>query len=252
MYDNIFDEKTYAENLLSIGPKRPMLNRNLQIIAKYYRYLGKTEFEIRDKLEEYCIDKEKSFNSIIYSDKLDKAVRDTKNDIVRIPKNVSITKNELEFIRKFNDYKYRKIIFTALVLAKYYKITDTRIKINDNKEYEHYYLNKDFINILNNAHVFINRIKRDAIQNNLQNLKILCETQYGFKLDFTDTKDSSDVIIWVTDMEKIISFLPNFCDICGKIIKKEDKKHNGNRCDSCYQEYRVEKNKEIKNKWNQN
>lgn len=242
--NNIFDELSYANKLLSQGPKHSMYYFDLRIVAKYYRYLGKNENQIRDALEEYCLKFEPYFNSVQNSEDLDRAVKATKNNIIRTPKDVPITQKELQIIQESENYKYRKILFTMLVMAKYYKMTDTRIKKKDKESQIYYYLNCSFLTIIRNAHVYLNKKDREFAKGELAQLGYIEGTRYGFKILFTTVPDNLDVGVVITDMNNITKFLPWYCKQCGKKIEK---RYKHEMCSECYDEYRK---KQIKSNFN--
>jgi hypothetical protein len=175
----------------------------------------------------------------------------SKRNKLRIPVNILITKNEIEIIKGLKNYRYEKILFTMLVLAKYFKFTNTSVekKKSHSENINKYFLNKKFNSILKYAHT--SQKKNENIKHYLIENKLIEQTYNGkaFKILFTDMNDCSEEVICITDIDNLIDFYPPYCEDCGKILEK---KYKHNKCLSCYQEYRKNIIRDNKNNWNWN
>jgi hypothetical protein len=134
----IFDEKSYAEEILLKGFSTYMNFKDLSILAKYFKYLGKNRTQIKKDLIDFCYKYNPEFNEIIHNKYIEGALNATKKYKLVLPMTVNITKGEIEIIKTLHNYKYEKIIFVMLVMAKFYK--DNCIFVND-KTLEKYKIN---------------------------------------------------------------------------------------------------------------
>jgi len=240
--DMIFDELKYAEKLISGGFTK-FLSADINILAKYFRSLGRNESEIQSEIFKLCEDHISGFNQIMYEERINKIIRSSTKSSLRRPKPVPITKSEIEKIRELKNYRYEKIIFTLLVLAKYYKITSTSDKVSSDK----YFINLNFNSIFRLAHT--SQKKDENIAHILYTGGYIIDTNKKdtYMIVFTDVTDESDPVIVVDDMEDIIKFYQPYCSVCGTTISK-----NSNRqqmCDECWKEKRAIQNRENFNRW---
>lgn len=128
----IMNEFKYAENLLSkshlyaddLG-KKPSATLNL--LARYYREIGKSDNEIKKCLETFlsnCLGENfqvsKWIESISYQVK-----RSKKYSLKRVDK-VCITQNEIDIIQQVKSKPQQKLLFTLLTVAKYYNAVSER------------------------------------------------------------------------------------------------------------------------------
>jgi hypothetical protein len=72
----ILDENQYAQQLLETKKDYPKL-RNLIVLAKYYKSLGDKPKTIKEKLIEYCLQRDKFWNESVQGWKLKIAIRET-------------------------------------------------------------------------------------------------------------------------------------------------------------------------------
>lgn len=131
----IFDEKTYAENLIKNGYKnKKYISFDNIILVKYWKSIGLLENEIKDKLYGFMNEFENLFSSAnIVGSKVNKAIEvgmkyDLLTDIV-----VEITQGELNKINSLETLELRKMMFVFLVVWKFrgmpqrLKITNTDV-----------------------------------------------------------------------------------------------------------------------------
>ena len=114
----ILNELAHAEKLLKNGFSKFMSLVDLMVLAKYFRYLNKSNAEIEQELFKFCRTFAGEFSEIIFSDQIEKAIRYSKRYDLRIPVDVPITSKEVEAIKRLHNYRYEKIIFTMLVLGR--------------------------------------------------------------------------------------------------------------------------------------
>jgi len=240
---NIFNELAYAEKLLINGFSKYMSPSDITILAKYYKRLEFKENEIEKKVFEFCEKFEPTYNEILHTERILRAIKRAKSFDLRLPQNVPITKNEILKIKEVGNYRYEKVLFTLLAVGKYYKITNTNKKKSISKDY---YVNCSQNEILKLAHVI--RKKDEGIFYELFRRGFIGENQKtsSIILKFTNIDDNSENEILIDDMDKIADFYPARCSTCGKIIQKNSNRHT--LCENCWKE----KNKEIQKKWIRN
>jgi hypothetical protein len=231
----IFDEIKYAEGLLETGFSRSINYKDLAILAKYYRNLGDNDESIRANLLSFCLKYFPEYNDVIYGDKLDSAIKNSKKIKIKEFKDIIITDDELASIKETNDYKCEKILFVMLVIAK-----SNRLENNTSKDY---YINYRFSSILSLAKVYVNKIDRDFIKHYLYKkgkIEAFSSDRNGktidnFKLLYGNVSSASAIL--VDDYSNIVDFYPNYCDECRKpMIRKYHQRRN--LCDNCYRVYR--------------
>jgi hypothetical protein len=116
----IFDEYEYAKNLIENGCPRLTLE-SMKFVTKYWSSEGFGPTEIRKKLIEFCKRINPYFNEIQNRKKIKKALLHCKNNILRKPTPIIITKAEIEEIRAVKDYRIEKFLFAMLVSARFYQ-----------------------------------------------------------------------------------------------------------------------------------
>jgi hypothetical protein len=233
----IFDEKKYALNLLKNGFSTSYINFNdLCILAKYFKYIGKNKTQIRKNLQDFCIKFGQEYNEVLFRDRLEKAIRQSQKYGIRIPIDINVTETELEKIKSVGDYKRQKILFVMLVIAKYFKYTDSRLQDKRKRVNTNFYVNENFIDILELANVNIQRLERrdilyDLEQSGLISTKGNKDGNVYFLINFID--EESDVAIVINNIDNIVKFYPVYCENCGKIIRDKSKMHM--LCRDCYE-----------------
>jgi hypothetical protein len=237
----IFYEKDEAERLLKNGFTSFMSFQDLALLARYFKYLGKNNTQIRKSLIAFCQKYNSDFNEILARNKIENAILNSQKFSLRLKMDVNITQSELDTIKK-NNYKIQRILFILLVIAKYFKYNNTSIKQKEPTKYDaNFYVSEKFTTIIKMANINVSKKERHALSLALTKSGLVTPTLVGsLQINFVD--DNSPVVIVVTDMNNIISFLPFFCANCGKEIEEKAKRHDF--CDECYKGKRKE---DIKN-----
>jgi len=248
----IFYEKDHAEKLLKTGFTSFMNYRDLSILAKYFKYIGKNKTQIKKSLLEFCEKFTPNFNEILSRKKIDDAIKSSQKYGLRFPMDIIVTDTELNIIKNCGDYKRQKILFVMLVISKYFKYNNTRLTPkNSNKHDNEFYVNDTFINILKIAKVNVSKFERRDILYDLEQSELITtintkrkskkkKNDISYRINFV-CENSNDSII-VCDMDNIVEFYPFYCEKCGKEIDRA-KRHN--LCSNCYEEKRRLISKEI-------
>lgn len=235
----IFDEKEEAEKILKNGFSSFMSFKELLIIAKYFKYMGKNKTQIRKSLIEFCEKHNDEFNEVLARESIESAIDNAQKYSLRIKMDITITEDELEIIKHYENIKYQRILFVMLVVAKYFKYNHTKIKPKEPTPYDdNLYLNAKITEIIKISGLNINKKERNALIHTLETAGLIMTTYVGsFQIIFVD--EDSPVGIVINDMNKIIDFFPFYCEKCGKKLEKKAKRHS--MCEECYLTYRKEK-----------
>ena len=237
----ILDEEKYAQEIL--GRKSFPKLKNLIVLAKYYKHIGKNQIEIKNSLYSFCKERESTWNEIIGSWKIKIAIEESERNRLRIPNPTPITKKEISEIRKAGDYSKEKILFVLLVFAKFLKYNNTRIKVDKTPRIiGKYYVNESFINILKYANVRSNKKQRDVIMHELYSDGYIDGTIYN-SIIVKFVYDESPVALSVSDYDNIVLAYDKYlgknieeCE-CGKLFVKKTKRY---LCTDCQKEKRLE------------
>jgi len=233
----IFSEKKYAEGLLADGFKNFMSFKDLSILAKYYAYTGENKAKISQLLYAFCEKWNEEFNDVIYYKMIRNAVNSTNKMNLRIEMPVKISQIELNFIKTVENIDTQKVLFCMLVLAKFYHENPVRKDPKINEKYiGRYYVNIKFNEILKMAKVYLKKAERNALLHSMSVLGYIKETfNGGYEILYADVASTEHVIV-VDDLDNMVSFLPFYCEDCGKQIKA-NKRHS--KCSVCYQKHRL-------------
>jgi hypothetical protein len=230
----ILCEKKYAEERLQKGFKRDMSFTDLAILSRYWKHLGNTKPQIKKNLIDYCYKFASDFNEILYSKVIANALEESTKRPLRIFEPVGITTNEMCAIRSFPDFRYQKILFCAIVIAKHFAGETGR-----------YYVNFHFTEIVKMAKVSVKCDERNSIMLDINATGLLTATDNDtFAVNCIDDDQSNPCLI-VTDEKNIVSFLLFSCSICGKEIRMKSKTRK--MCDECYKA--KEEDRKIKNNY---
>lgn len=287
------NEYTYAENLLNkqdlkasdLGSKP---SSTLNLLARYYREVGKDNDEIKELLSDFlhrCLkDKYKEskwIDSIFYQ-----VVKSKKYTLKKVDK-VEITKPEIEIIQSVKGKSRQKVLFTLLVLAKYYNAVSDKNNNWTNLEYKKIFKLANVQLSIQNQALLINDLYNCGFVNVSRNVG-----KPNIQVNFVDNE--SDIILTITQLkdlgkeyllfcgedyircQKCGTLVKNYknsnkyckkcgqyqpieiktliCVDCGKEFSVDAKDNQTIRCDDCYKNYRrkykaiAEKNRRLKQK----
>ena len=235
--DIIMNEYTYAENLLNkqdlkacdLGDKP---SSTLNLLARYYREIGKNDDEIKELLSDFlnrCLkDKYKEskwIDSIFYQ-----VVKSKKYNLKKVD-NVIVTKSEMEIIQSVKGKSRQKVLFTLLVLAKYYNAVSDKNKNWTNLEYKKIFKLANVQLSIQNQALLINDLYNCGFVNVSKNVG-----KPNIQVNFVDNE--SDGVLTITRLKDLGKEYLMFCgedyircQKCGSIIKNY--KNNNKYCKVC-------------------
>jgi hypothetical protein len=92
----------------------------LFILTKYFWYLQKDEAEIFNKLQEFVLQHKPEYSENVRNGIIRKTIASAKRGVLVFDKRISIYENELNIIKSLNDINLEKLLFTYLVLSKFF------------------------------------------------------------------------------------------------------------------------------------
>ena len=242
--DIIMNEYTYAENLLNkqdlkacdLGCKP---SSTLNLLARYYREIGKNDDEIKELLSDFlnrCLkDKYKEskwIDSIFYQ-----VVKSKKYNLKKVD-NVIVTKSEMEIIQSVKGKSRQKVLFTLLVLSKYYNAVSDKNKNWTNLEYKKIFKLANVQLSIQNQALLINDLYNCGFVNVSKNVG-----KPNIQVNFVDNE--SDGVLTITRLKDLGKEYLMFCgedyircQKCGTLVKNY--KNTNKYCKTCGQYQPIE------------
>lgn len=238
------NEYTYAENLLNkqdlkacdLGDKP---SSTLNLLARYYREIGKNDDEIKELLSDFlnrCLkDKYKEskwIDSIFYQ-----VVKSKKYNLKKVD-NVVVTKSEMEIIQSVKGKSRQKVLFTLLVLSKYYNAVSDKNKNWTNLEYKKIFKLANVQLSIQNQALLINDLYNCGFVNVSKNVG-----KPNIQINFVDNE--SDAVLTITRLKDLGKEYLMFCgedyircQKCGTLVKNY--KNTNKYCKTCGQYQPIE------------
>ena len=238
------NEYTYAENLLNkqdlkacdLGDKP---SSTLNLLARYYREIGKNDDEIKELLSDFlnrCLkDKYKEskwIDSIFYQ-----VVKSKKYNLKKVD-NVIVTKSEMEIIQSVKSKSRQKVLFTLLILAKYYNAVSDKNKNWTNLEYKKIFKLANVQLSIQNQALLINDLYNCGFVNVSKNVG-----KPNIQVNFVDNE--SDTVLTITRLKDLGKEYLMFCgedyircQKCGTLVKNY--KNTNKYCKTCGQYQPIE------------
>ena len=238
------NEYTYAENLLNkqdlkacdLGDKP---SSTLNLLARYYREIGKNDDEIKECLSDFlnrCLkDKYKEskwIDSIFYQ-----VIKSKKYNLKKVD-NVIVTKSEMEIIQSVKGKTRQKVLFTLLILAKYYNAVSDKNKNWTNLEYKKIFKLANVQLSIQNQALLINDLYNCGFVNVSKNVG-----KPNIQVNFVDNE--SDTVLTITRLKDLGKEYLMFCgedyircQKCGTLVKNY--KNTNKYCKTCGQYQPIE------------
>ena len=242
--DIIMNEYTYAKNLLNkqdlkacdLGDKP---SSTLNLLARYYREIGKNDDEIKECLSDFlnrCLkDKYKEskwIDSIFYQ-----VIKSKKYNLKKVD-NVIVTKSEIEIIQSVKGKSRQKVLFTLLVLAKYYNAVSDKNKNWTNLEYKKIFKLANVQLSIQNQALLINDLYNCGFVNVSKNVG-----KPNIQVNFVDNE--SDTVLTIARLKDLGKEYLMFCgedyircQKCGTLVKNY--KNTNKYCKTCGQYQPIE------------
>lgn len=238
------NEYTYAKNLLNkqdlkacdLGDKP---SSTLNLLARYYREIGKNDDEIKECLSDFlnrCLkDKYKEskwIDSIFYQ-----VIKSKKYNLKKVD-NVIVTKSEMEIIQSVKGKSRQKVLFTLLILAKYYNAVSDKNKNWTNLEYKKIFKLANVQLSIQNQALLINDLYNCGFVNVSKNVG-----KPNIQVNFVDNE--SDTVLTIARLKDLGKEYLMFCgedyircQKCGTLVKNY--KNTNKYCKTCGQYQPIE------------
>ena len=238
------NEYTYAKNLLNkqdlkacdLGDKP---SSTLNLLARYYREIGKNDDEIKECLSDFlnrCLKdkyKESKWSDCI----LYQVIKSKKYNLKKVD-NVIVTKSEMEIIQSVKGKSRQKVLFTLLILAKYYNAVSDKNKNWTNLEYKKIFKLANVQLSIQNQALLINDLYNCGFVNVSKNVG-----KPNIQVNFVDNE--SDTVLTITRLKDLGKEYLMFCgedyircQKCGTLVKNY--KNTNRYCKTCGQYQPIE------------
>lgn len=266
-----YNELTHANRILNNGFGTRFFQKELNILSKYYKHQGHKPKKRKELLYDFCEKNIENYNPVIYYESVNQALNHAskKNNVLVEINEVHATDKELEYLEGLDlDYKYKKLLFTLIVLDKLHKAKYEIIRdVSSNDEYYFGKPKTKYTELKRVCNIPLHQFKKDGFDNihivfhylinlgliepfNKGNIKLL----FMYDID----RENSKNIICIKDYEHIGWYYDGYngiekikeCEECGILIKY--KSNRTKYCKECFEDsrkkYKKEKQREYRNK----
>jgi len=207
----IFDEKKYAENLIKNGYKNEkyIVMDNI-ILVKYWKSIGLSENEVKNKLRIFMVKFQELFNDNIIKYKLNSAMKvgmkyDLLTDVC-----VGITSKEIEQIQILETIELQRMMFILLVVWRF-KGSPKRFRIS----------NTDLMNLSGvkvNGNTFWDNVHGITKSCLLSMVEYRNKSYYQINIE-----ENWDIVLYIDKFDNVIDYYMSiiepdkyiFCNKCG-------------------------------------
>jgi len=234
----IFDEKKYAENLIKNGYKNEKyIAMDNIILVKYWKSIGLSEEEVKNKLRLFMVKFQELFNDNIIKYKLNSAMKVGMKYDLLTNVCVGITNKEIEQIQTLETIELQRMMFILLVVWRF-KGSPKRFRIS----------NTDLMNLSSvkvNGNVFWNNIHE------ITKTKMLSMVEYRNKSYYQiNIEENWEIILYIDKFDNVIDYYMSiidpdkymFCDKCGVPFLPTNNRQK--YCKICFVDVNREKTKE--------
>lgn len=210
----------------------------LNILAKYFFYLGYKPKEVQERVVDFCNNYFDSFSEAKYFDKIQSILNNAKKVSIIEVGTIQITEKEVEFINSIKEpFKFNDVLFCLLVIKK------IREKLGQQP-----YLNCKYTKFTKMCGLSSPKVLYPILRR-LEQLGFIrvCRNS-NLEILFNVDASNSPTVIEVNDFDNIYAYYHNYlgkvryveCSSCGKIVRVKGtwRKY----CNECYEErHRVSK-----------
>ena len=225
-----FDEEKDAEEIIAHGFKSNTVDYSkMYIIAKYFRdKFGYGEIRLERELIKFCKSNDKNFNPIVESESIKRWVRSAMTYSLRKIESVKVSEKEIDFLKRVDNTKDRKLLFMTLILAKALKFRNTRRDKKDtlpSKNYYIHYTNLPDIIRLSGLKNITELNLASILHKYKEHLTLYNPERELIKINFIDGDMTDGIEIEMENLlgqyESIFDLEPAIiCEICGKELDK--------------------------------
>lgn len=236
MREIILNEKSWAENAIYAHSFFGSPARAINNVARYYYSQGYRNNKLRDMIERYAVRCDPDFPLVRYDQIISKAIVSASKYALSEIQFISVTQKELDVVESRPTMMQRRLLFTLIVLAKYYNA-------HNEKNNNWVCLNQSDIFALANIKVsdrrkalLINDLWSDGLIEygaNISNVNIhvMCVDDGEPVMHIDDTRNLGNQYMMHIGCEYMQ------CDMCGIVVKKTSNRQK--YCNDCAQEMRL-------------
>lgn len=214
----------------------------LNILAKYFFYLGYKPKEVQERVVDFCNNYFDSFSEAKYFDKIQSILNNAKKVSIIEVGTIQITEKEVEFINSIKEpFKFNDVLFCLLVIKK------IREKLGQQP-----YLNCKYTKFTKSCGLSSPKVLYPILRR-LEQLGFIrvCRNS-NLEILFNVDASNSPTVIEVNDFDNIYAYYHNYlgkgryveCSSCGKMVRVR-----GNRrkyCNECARIINIQKTLERK------
>lgn len=239
---NEYNEISYAKKMLDSGFLTNKRMYELNILAKYFFYLGYKPKEVQERVVDFCNNYFDSFSEAKYFDKIQSILNNARKMPIIEVGTIQITEKEVEFINSIKEpFKFNDVLFCLLVIKK------IREKLGQQP-----YLNCKYTKFTKSCGLSSPKVLYPLLRR-LEQLGFIrvCRNS-NLEILFNVDASSSPTVIEVNDFDNIYAYYHNYlgkgryveCSSCGKMVRVK-----GNRrkyCNECARIINIQKTLERK------
>nr|DAR68940.1 MAG TPA: RNA polymerase subunit [Caudoviricetes sp.] len=214
----------------------------LNILAKYFFYLGYKPKEVQERVVDFCNNYFDSFSEAKYFDKIQSILNNARKMPIIEVGTIQITEKEVEFINSIKEpFKFNDVLFCLLVIKK------IREKLGQQP-----YLNCKYTKFTKSCGLSSPKVLYPLLRR-LEQLGFIrvCRNS-NLEILFNVDASNSPTVIEVNDFDNIYAYYHNYlgkgryveCSSCGKMVRVK-----GNRrkyCNECARIINIQKTLERK------
>ena len=239
---NEYNEISYAKKMLDSGFLTNKRMYELNILAKYFFYLGYKPKEVQERVVDFCNNYFDSFSEAKYFDKIQYILNNARKMPIIEVGTIQITEKEVEFINSIKEpFKFNDVLFCLLVIKK------IREKLGQQP-----YLNCKYTKFTKSCGLSSPKVLYPLLRR-LEQLGFIrvCRNS-NLEILFNVDASNSPTVIEVNDFDNIYAYYHNYlgkgryveCSSCGKMVRVK-----GNRrkyCNECARIINIQKTLERK------
>lgn len=255
----LYNERLYAEYVMSTGDLGKHKTRSLKILAKYYKHIGLSLVEVKEKIINFCKDNIKGFDIDVDFRMINNIVNYAKKNTSKllIIDKVCITDGELKFVNDVELSEDHKKVLLGLIIQD--KINE-QLAINayDVDNWKHYFgsSKSEYQTLKKNCGIksvsVLMEIMHDLCINGLTENKIGRKPRLKF-IDIIDIIDDGNIIYELKVINNFNLLYEKLngnkkiteCQVCGELIRKSNNKSI--YCNICAKEINIQKTMENRN-----
>lgn len=246
----ILNEKKYIESVIEKGEVSSKPSETINLMVKYYKYLGFKKNEVYEKIHEYLLKNYKPYNKVKWEDTINKYIETNFKkgyELIEIDF-IPITDKEVDKIKTLKSKRLERLAFTMLVIAKMNNMVSDK---------NNGWVNKKDKEIFKHANIRTSIKEQCLLLNDLKTKEFI---EFSQRVDNTNNKvlfiEEGVAVIKIDDMRNLGYIYDDFvgygkfkkCEICGEVIKNTSKTKIPKYCDGCIKEKQKEWDREYRNK----